>query len=296
MNDAPTLTVVVPCFDCERTLRRCIDSVLRSAEKCPTVKGILLVDGGSHDATSGLCKQLGAHPLITVIEHAEVSASAKRNISLRHVDSDYVLFTDPDCTVGEDWLPLMSGAAKRGWKCVTGRVTSVGEGHETSVRRGRRDKVFEPGLLNRAFAFRAGSSNNLMIEKRHLESIGAFPEDLGPGTANGVAEDTEVLYRTLLKGQSIHFVADAEVVHDMVETDEEFCRKKESYARGLSFFMLRRYRSDPATWVSIAASYGYSIASLVFYSLFFNRVRIRRALAELRGRWRGCVGGLRNSA
>ena len=251
-----------------------------------------MIDGGSSDQTSSACDDCATLPLVRVIRHECSSASSKRNRAVEESQADYLIFTDPDCSVDAQWLPALAEAADRGIQCATGRVISPSPGLEASVRKRSEDREFRPGLLNRAFAFRAGSSNNLMIERELLISLGGFPEDLGPGTANGVAEDTEVLYRALRMGITIHFIAAAEVTHQHPESTEQFLIKKRNYARGLNYFMTRRYLADPATWISIATTFKYSLLCLVGFLVMGNFVRVRQAKEELKGRLSGIVLGL----
>lgn len=287
-SDGPALAVVIPCFNCAAVLERCVASVLRSAEACPQVGAILLVDGGSADNTSEVCRALSTHPLVKVLAHDRSSASAKRNHALRNTRADYLVFTDPDCVATPGWLPAYALAAKE-WRCCTGRVTPFRPGMETSVRTSPMDKTYRPGILYRAFAFRPGSSNNLMIERVLLEHLGGFPEDLGPGTPNGVAEDTEINYLVLRSGIPIRYLAVAEVRHDHPETVEQFLAKKESYARGLTYFLFHRYAKDPATYLSFAVMMAHTLLRALAGLLLFQRVSTRQAFRELRGRIQGLM-------
>jgi glycosyltransferase involved in cell wall biosynthesis len=294
LNSAPTIAVAIPCFNCERELEPCANSILASAARAPAVREIMLIDGGSSDRTSEICARLAYNPLIRVLAHDRTTASAKRNFAFQNTNADYVVFTDPDCIVDADWLPTITAAAAAGIECATGRAEATGEGFETSTRHSDQDRVFHPSLLNRAFAFRAGSSNNLMIRRNLLNEIGGFPEDLGPGTANGVAEDTEVLYRVLRSVRPIHYLSRAIVRHENVPSPEILYAKKSAYARGLSYYPLRRYRSDPATWLSLAGCFAYSFFCLIGFTIALQKVRARQARLELQGRWQGCRLALRN--
>ncbi len=290
-SEPPALAVVIPCFNSAGTLRRCVESVLKSAEDCPRLEGVYLVDGGSTDETSALCRELAAHPRVRIIQHAPHSAAAKRNAALQQIEADCLVFTDPDCVATPGWLKAFAEAAGT-WSCCTGRVTPLSPGLSTAVRTSPVDYTYRPCLLWRAFAFRSGSSNNLMMERGLLQTVGGFPEDLGPGTPNGVAEDTEVLYRVLREGIPIRYCAAAEVLHDHPETAEVYLRKKELYGQGLSYFMLKRYSADPATYLSLVVMMGHSMARVALNAALLRSLRVRQALREVRGRlrgaWRAC--------
>lgn len=232
------------------------------------------------------------HPLVEVLHAAKTSASGKRNAALLACDADYLIFTDPDCVADPDWLRALAIATKSGVCFATGRVTALKGGRQTALRTSDQNRTYTPSLLNRATPYRAGASNNMMIERKLLVALGGFPEDLGPGTPNGVAEDAEVIYRALALEVPIHFVAAARVMHDHPESDEEFIRKKENYARGIAYFFLRRCKSDPAAWLGLALAFGYSIGCLILYALLLRADRVKQAFAEIRGRLHGASRAL----
>lgn len=308
----PLLTVIIPCFDCASQLEACVDSILAAAARCPDeVEEILLVAdsnnalnekadagnaggvGGLGDETTEVCASLAErHALVRVISHPITSASAKRNRAIEEATTSHLAFTDPDCIVGEDWLVTFARAARDGIRCATGPGPVPDDQFRTNYRAQDRDRVFRPGLLWRAMPYRAGASNSLMMERDLLTRIGGYPEDVGPGTTNGVAEDMEVLYLTLREGVPIHFLARAGIIHDHRVSFKGFLKKKENYARGSFYFTLRRYKKDPATWLGLALGFGYSMACLLAFGLTMRRVRVAQALAELRGRFDGIRLGL----
>lgn len=291
-SEAPTLAVVIPCFNCGAVLERCVRSLLHSAADCPNVQSVLLVDGGSSDDTSQVCDRLEELPLVRILRHERSSTSAKRNHAAQQSTEDFLVFTDPDCIATPGWLPAYAEAA-RTWRYCTGRVSPYGEGVHTSVRGYPRDHTFHPGFLYRAFPFRPGSSNNVMIERALLLELGGFREDLGPGTPNDAGEDADLNYRVLRAGIPIRYVVRAEVQHDHAETEAVFLKKKTSYARGLSYLLFRYYAADPATWFSFKVMMAHSLARLAWHGLTRNRLRTRQAWGEVRGRVQGAVAAIR---
>lgn len=250
MTTAPRLTVAVPCFNCADVLTECVAGILNSALNCPAFHEVLLIDGGSTDDTSRVCADLAKDDRVRVLESRVHSASAKRNAALQVVRTAYIAFTDPDCVPATGWLPALAEAVEAGVQLATGRVVPLGPGMETSIRKASAGRTFAPNPLNRAFPFRPGSSNNYLIAVDLLGSLGGFPEDVGPGTPNGVAEDAEINYRALRAGETIHFLAEAEVAHRHPENPAQFIAKKRGYAVGLTYFMFKRHRDDPAVYLS----------------------------------------------
>ena len=76
-----TLYVIVPVYNMDRYLRRCVDSVL--AQTYGRVK-VILVDDGSTDASPGICDAYAdAHPNVCVLHQENGGLSQARNAGLR---------------------------------------------------------------------------------------------------------------------------------------------------------------------------------------------------------------------
>ncbi len=94
------LTVIIPVYNCEEYLSRCLDSILNQS-----LKGIkiIIIDDASTDKTLALSKKYAAeHDKISIIELNENSGTGKaRNIGLSKTNSTFVSFLDAD-----DWMDL----------------------------------------------------------------------------------------------------------------------------------------------------------------------------------------------
>lgn len=92
-----TLSVIIPVYNVEAYLEKCVDSVL-AQERVPDE--IILVDDGSTDSCGAICDCYAAHePRIRVIHQQNSGAYAARNAGLKNVTGDYVTFVDSD-----DWI------------------------------------------------------------------------------------------------------------------------------------------------------------------------------------------------
>lgn len=91
------LSVIVPAYNCEATLRCTVESIMKSGLK---KYEILLIDDGSKDGTPQLCDTLSAeYPAVRCIHQRNSGVSAARNRGLREAKGDFVLFFDSDDTV-----------------------------------------------------------------------------------------------------------------------------------------------------------------------------------------------------
>ena len=93
----PLLTVVIPVYNVEKYLKRCIESILIQEWKN---YDILLVDDGSTDNSPQICDDYAkAYEFISVIHKKNGGLSAARNTGISHAEGEYVYFPDSD-----DWI------------------------------------------------------------------------------------------------------------------------------------------------------------------------------------------------
>lgn len=94
-----TFSVIVPVHNGEKTLRRCVESLV------PQVSRVLLIENGSKDRSRQLCHALAEEfTNVTALDGDAVGGVSKaRNLGLRHADTPYVLFCDCDDYVEPDY-------------------------------------------------------------------------------------------------------------------------------------------------------------------------------------------------
>lgn len=88
------LSVIIPVYKAEQTLRRCVESVL--SQNVPGME-IILVDDGSPDGCPALCDGLSTeYPCIKVIHKQNGGASDARNAALGVARGEFITFIDSD--------------------------------------------------------------------------------------------------------------------------------------------------------------------------------------------------------
>lgn len=93
----PLISVIVPVYNVEKYLRRCIDSLL--AQTYPNVE-ILLINDGSPDGSWGICLDYAnRHSNIKAFSKPNGGLSSARNFGLAHARGKYIGFIDSD-----DWI------------------------------------------------------------------------------------------------------------------------------------------------------------------------------------------------
>ena len=90
-------SVIIPVYNIEQYVRRCVDSVLQQDFADYEV---ILVDDGSTDQSGVLCDRLAQnHPQIRVIHKENGGLSSARNAGVKQAKGEYIWFVD-----GDDWI------------------------------------------------------------------------------------------------------------------------------------------------------------------------------------------------
>ena len=88
------ISVIIPVYNTEKYLRRCIDSVI---SQCEVSVEIILVDDGSTDSSSKICDEYAyKYPYIHTIHIKNSGPATAKNIGLKLAKGDFVSFTDSD--------------------------------------------------------------------------------------------------------------------------------------------------------------------------------------------------------
>lgn len=99
-------SVIIPIYNAECTLKRCLDSLLSQLNSSIEV---LLINDGSTDSSSDICKEyLSRSECFKYYEQENVGVSAARNIGLENAKGEYILFVDSDDYVTDDYFERIS--------------------------------------------------------------------------------------------------------------------------------------------------------------------------------------------
>ena len=95
------VSVIVPVYNAEKGLRRCIESILSQDYRDLEV---ILIDDGSRDSSYSIIEEYAAQdPRVIPVHKDNSGVSATRNMGLRMASGEYIQFIDAD-----DWLPFDS--------------------------------------------------------------------------------------------------------------------------------------------------------------------------------------------
>lgn len=105
MNRQPLISVIVPVYNVEKYVGKCVDSILNQSYKN---LDIILVDDGSTDRSGVICDDYAHHNAnIRVIHQPNGGLSAARNAGLDVMTGEYVTFVDSDDMIHRECITTL---------------------------------------------------------------------------------------------------------------------------------------------------------------------------------------------
>jgi len=149
---SPKVSIIVPIYNAEKTLRRCVDSILNQDV---TDFELLLIDDGSKDDSAKVCDTYAeSDNRVRVIHKENSGVSATRNLALNEAKGEYLQFLDADDWITPNATRLLIESAEQNHcdMVISDFYRVIGE------RLSHKGSIDEDGVLTReAFA-------NLMME------------------------------------------------------------------------------------------------------------------------------------
>ena len=100
MNNTPLISVIVPVYNVEKYLRKCVDSIVNQTYKNLE---IILVDDGSPDNCGKICDEFAEMDNRVMVIHKENGGlSSARNAGLDIATGEYITFVDSDDYIEND--------------------------------------------------------------------------------------------------------------------------------------------------------------------------------------------------
>ena len=201
------LSVIIPCFNAERYLSECLDSVLAQREADFEV---LIIDDGSRDGTLAIAQAYSSRDArVTALRQENAGVCAARNLGLDRARGEWVTFVDADDLLVPDAFSAMLAAADEATDMVVcAHETFDGAGNTQRFQPETRWFALDTERKRRAVALRlieGDSVLNIMCNKLHRRAlIEREGLRLMPGLA--LAEDALFNLEAALCGREIRYV------------------------------------------------------------------------------------------
>lgn len=193
------ISVIVPVYNVEEYLSRCVDSILAQTHSNLEV---ILVDDGAKDASGVICDGYAAKdPRVKVIHKKNGGLSSARNRGLEAAGGEYIAFVDSDDWIEPDaYAHLLHIMDKYDVKLVCGgRYDVDGDTGEKTVGLcpAREEVISAEELAGRIFLWDGCDSSacDKLYHRSLLENF-RYPE-------GKVCEDVPVTYRIVLAAERV---------------------------------------------------------------------------------------------
>ena len=121
---APLISVIVPVYKAEDTLRNCVDSILKQTNRDFE---LLLIDDGSPDRCREICDTYAAKDARVRVWHKENGGvSTARNLGLEVACGEWIAFVDADDSVDEGFFDVLKEGL--GYDLVIGGYKTLPKG------------------------------------------------------------------------------------------------------------------------------------------------------------------------
>lgn len=101
-------SVIIPVYNAEGTLRRCLDSLVGQHF---SDYELLLINDGSTDGSDAICREYAStYSCVRYFAKENGGVSSARNLGLEQAEGEYILFVDSDDYVSENYFSVISDA------------------------------------------------------------------------------------------------------------------------------------------------------------------------------------------
>ncbi|MDJ0703820.1 MAG: glycosyltransferase family A protein [Leptolyngbyaceae cyanobacterium MO_188.B28] len=198
MSIAPLLSVIIPTYHRDDLLVKCLDCIAPGVQTLrQEFYEVIVTDDGSQTTAEAMIQQ--NYPWVKWVAGPCKGPAANRNNGAKHVQGEWLVFTDDDCLPDTNWLEAYKGAIAHDVSCL------VFEGR-TYVERPRQS-LAETSPTNESGGYLW--SCNFAINRQLFESLGGFDERF-PYAA---MEDVDLRLRITNRGFKYSFIKSAAVCH-----------------------------------------------------------------------------------
>ncbi len=199
----PEISIIVPVYNVEPYLNRCLDSIINQSMK---EIEILVINDGSTDKSGEICDEYAKlDDRIKVIHQKNGGLSNARNAGLEQAQGKYIMFVDSDDYVEKDFCIIPFKAAEKNCAdLVMFRYSHIIDGATFTFPSNYKNLSIKNGKksIQEAFdiMFKITSVGvwNKLYKKCLFKSI-RFPEGM-------IYEDIGTSYKLLLESNSIYFI------------------------------------------------------------------------------------------
>jgi len=288
----PKITVIIPHYNGEEILKRCLKSL--QTTQCKDFE-VLIVDNGSQDNSLHMVKT--EFPEVNIIQNNKnLGYAGGCNIGIKSCNSKYVVLLNNDTTVEPDWLSLLLDVMDRDDKiaAVQPKILSIqhpdrfdycgAAGGEIDIfgypfARGRVFYTMEKdqGQYDDSRKIFWATGAAVLLRRSVLEKVKLLEEDFFAHM-----EEIDLNWRMLLAGYKIVSQPKAVIYHQTGATlgEDKFYKMVLNHRNNL-LMILRNYSVITLLWL-LPLRFGLEIFTIIG---FFLKFQPKRSIAVIVGLW-----------
>ncbi len=190
----PLISVIIPAYNAEKTIKETINSVLNQTF---SDFELIVINDGSKDATLEIISQI-TDPRLKVISYNNAGASVSRNRGFRNSIGEFIAFLDADDLWTPDKLAAQLAALKNHPECdVAYSWTDCIDESSQFLRRGGYTTVNGDAYAHLLLSDILENGSSPLIRRQAFLDIGGFDESLPAG------QDWDLYLRLAVKHQFV---------------------------------------------------------------------------------------------
>jgi len=236
------LSIVILTRNSERTIEKCLNSILNAPKGDFQVKEYIVVDGGSTDRTLEIAARF---PITHFVK--DVKGRGKgRETGLRKVSSDFACFFDSDLVVSPHWFIEQSKAVKKYPDADVwyGRVETPSDVKSAIAKMSGIEYIhYQDRIRGKDSINRHGcDTSNTIFRRSTLQNVGGFNVRLP------FSEDADIGHRIWKSGGRIILWQDAKAFHYHRETLSTKLKQNFEFGYGTAY-LLAIHKDYPKPWL-----------------------------------------------
>ncbi|HDP67577.1 MAG TPA: glycosyltransferase [Candidatus Marinimicrobia bacterium] len=241
MNNRPYISIIIPAYNAQGTIRTCIRSV-QVQNYSEKAFEIIIVDDGSTDNTVDLLESLSLADNVHIYTHNKNRGlAAARNTGIAHSKGNIIIFLDADMEVTTDFIE--SHVKLHQNPMVQGVVSDLlpapefpNDKYQKYLYRSRRGAKKYPA--DSPLPFTVFLFNCTSVKKKTLDQVGLFDDQI---TRYG-GEDTEFAYRLWQKyPEGLYYAPHIKVVHHHYRPFNKVLKNVETFGREVVPYLVQKH-------------------------------------------------------
>lgn len=257
------VSIIVPVYNAEKTINRCLDSVL--AQTYSDIE-VILVNDGSKDGTLSVLREYAEKDRrITVISQENQGVAAARNTGLNNAAGDYILYVDSDDWIENNMVERMLELSANADIVFCGNDAATSpESREISIdikiENWNHEKIISEFIKHKMIS---GMLWNKLIKRSLTEGCRFNPK-------TGYGEDAEFLWQVLQHTKSM--CVTNEILYHHVPDSNSISHCSYSDKKYSAIPMWEKINSDVASYYPQYKEYAkISLTSAAVYGMFEAR-------------------------